>query len=971
MNRGSVKTTRIVSTVFLCLAFLSASAQDTFLDRYIVRNVAMEEGLPCNYVDDVCTDSFSFLWIATSGGGLCRYDGYELLTLNTGTVPALKTNFIRNIEEDNFGRLWIGSEKGLEVLDLRTLEKLELPLPLPEDPENPLCSYITKDATGAVWTKFGTTLYRFSFGADGSLSGTACFRDGRLSPDNFVFKDVEADGSVWCSLGGRLHKIAMTAQGELEAQAVRTTLDFGENTYISDYLPQGQQVWISTENGLYLLHRQTGEWKRYASDPRDPKSLTQNFVTGLTLTEDGLLLASTLRGYNVYNPVTDNFERVGVDVVNCIKRTGRYILEGTEVQGLRLLSPKHLDIRHYTNVPGDPGSLPPGAVNAMYQEEGGRLWVGTVEGGLSIRESGSARFLHLTRERGGLGHNSVSALAEGEAGILYVGTWGSGIDEVSMQPPYKLLRHLPPLDIRTQYIGALEYDSRNRLLWVCSNQGIFLYNPADRTYLPALEESVSGCIGSCIDSKGFLWVGCQQGLIVFDLRTRSADGTFPFTRYRYKLDAPGTRAGEMICAIREVSEGVLYLAGNGSGVYKAELQEDGSYRFTCYNSAQGLSNDQVRGICADRQGRVWISTQHGLDLLDPETGIIIPFLKEDGVAYTQFYWNNACQGTDGLLYFGHMEGFSVVDPSRYSAEPVGGPLRFTRIEVGDRRSLDPEQKLLRVHQRDRTIRFRFAALLPESSAGGVRYQYRLEGYDPEWQTLPEGSHEALYSALPSGTYPFHVRAVLRAGAVVGTLDSEVQVQPYFYYTWWFYLLLFLVLIALVWGIIRWRTASSRQRQAELEQMVEDRTQEISAQKRLVEQKADELRRQNEVLRHQNEELVSRKLLSVSREKEPFKEKALETLKGLYKDPDLDVTAFCQAMGMSKTLLNMRLQEAFGQSVSQLIRTYRLTLAREMLESGSKLTVAEIAYETGFNDPKYFTRCFTKEFGVVPSAVGKR
>ena len=150
------------------------------------------------------------------------------------------------------------------------------------------------------------------------------------------------------------------------------------------------------------------------------------------------------------------------------------------------------------------------------------------------------------------------------------------------------------------------------------------------------------------------------------------------------------------------------------------------------------------------------------------------------------------------------------------------------------------------------------------------------------------------------------------------------------------------------------------RQEVLENTVRERTRQI-------EEKADELRRQNDVLMHQNEELASRKMLSTKQE-DPFMEKALETLRSLYRDPALDVNAFCQAMGMSKTLLNSRLQESFGQSTGQLIRTYRLTLAREMLESGSGMTVAEVAYEVGFNDPKYFTRCFTRQFGATPSSV---
>lgn len=970
MNAGSVKIDRILLTIILGLAFLPAAAQESFQDRYIQRWVALEDGLPCNYVDDVCTDRFGFLWIATSGGGLCRYDGYGLITLNMATEPSLKSNFTRNLLADGFDRLWIGSEGGLDVLDLRTHEKLDLDLGIPEDDGGVLCSYLTQDATGAVWTKFGTTLYRFSFEADGSVAHTATFTDGRLSPANFVFQDVDGDGSVWCSLGGRLHKVSESALGVLEAAPVRTALDLGENTYLSDFLPAGQQVWISSENGLFQLHRQTGEFKHYASDPSNPRSLTQNFVTGLTQTTDGLLLCSTLRGYNVYNPVTDNFERVGADVVNCIQQTDGYLLVGTETQGLLVLSRKYLDIRHFTHIPNDRGSLPDGAVNAVFQQENGRLWVGTVEGGLSIREPGADRFSHLTRERG-LSHNSVSAFAQGEQSFLYVGTWGGGVDIVSANPPYRVLGHLPALDTRAEYIGALEFDTRNQLLWVCSNQGIFLYNPADRTYRSALEGgAATGCIGSCIDRRGFLWVGCQEGLYVFDLNARKADGTFPFSHYRYKLDAPGTRADEKICAIREVSDSVLYLASNGSGIYRAKLLKDGiNFVFTCYNSRQGLSNDRARGICADARGRIWISTEHGLNMLDPVTGVVVPFLEQDGVQYTQFHWNNACQGTDGLLYFGHMHGLSVVDPSQYVSQTEVAPLRFTRTEVGNRVLMDPELGLLKLHQKDRSILFQFASLQAGAASGNIRYQYRLEGYDEQWQTVPPGRHEALYSSLPSGTHRFQVRALSRTGMVTGTLDSLLDVQPFFYYTWWFALLLGLFLLGVVWLIIRIRTRSILSRQEELEQMVEQRTQEISAQKRLVEQQADELLRQNDVLRRQNEELVSRKMLSVEQEN-PFKKKTLDALRSHYKNPDLDVAGFCQAMGMSKTLLNTRLQEAFGQSVSQLIRTYRLTLAREMLESGSGYTVAEVAYETGFNDPKYFTRCFAKEFGITPSSLGR-
>ena len=66
-----------------------------------------------------------------------------------------------------------------------------------------------------------------------------------------------------------------------------------------------------------------------------------------------------------------------------------------------------------------------------------------------------------------------------------------------------------------------------------------------------------------------------------------------------------------------------------------------------------------------------------------------------------------------------------------------------------------------------------------------------------------------------------------------------------------------------------------------------------------------------------------------------------------------------------------MQSLTGQSACQFIRNYRLNLARELLLRNREthaMNVSEIAYEVGFNDPKYFTRCFTKHFNVTPSSM---
>ena len=950
MNRIGVK----IFAGLLWLSALPLAAQTGFGSRYLARELDMEQGLPCRFVDDVLVDDAGFLWIATSGGGLCRYDGYELLGFNASTEAPLRSNFVRNLAEDRFHRLWVASEGGLDVLDVHTLEKADPGLSFPE--ETPLCAFVCTDAEGAVWTQFGTTLYKIRFDAAGNPADILRFSHPGLREANPVFKDVDRDGSVWTCLDGGLYKIAEGSAGTLEALRIAPDLHFSPaDTYVADFLLADASVWVATEEGLYRLHRSTGEWKRYRNNPADSRSLTQNFITSLALTADGLLLASTLHGLNVYNPVADNFERVGQDVINGIKVSGNRLFVATENQGLRIMEPKSLYVQNVGHQEADPASLAPGAVNAIWQEAGGRLWVGSVEGGLSIGSGGV--FRHLTVEDGGLCHNSVSALRPGPDGQMFAGTWGGGIDVLSTGAVPRVLYHLPDGNGQTDYIGVLEYDALNRRLWIGSSRGIFVYDLQNGRCTPALDEAATGCIGSCIDSHGQLWIGCLEGLYVFDLAARQEDGRHPYVHYRYKLDQPGSRVEEKISCIIEASEKEMYLGSNGGGCYRAVRQADGTYSFLCYSARQGLSNDRVRGLCKDAAGRIWISTEYGLNLLNPQSGVITPFLQRDGLENVHFHWNNACAGTDGLLYFGHARGYSVLDPSALPAPAPGEKdlFRFTRVLAGDKEFRDPFLEELTLHEKDRPLLFQFAVLAPDAESG-IRYRYRLEGYDDAWRRLSPGQREVAYSSLPSGKYRFRVEAFDRYGKEAGSLSARLRVKPFFRHTAGFYLLLLFAAVGLTLLAMYFRTRSLRRRQQVLEQAVERRTQE--------------LRRQNEVLLRQNEELASRKMMNGTRSEDPFKEKTLETLRALYKDPNLDVNAFCQAMGLSKTLLNKRLQEAFGQPIGQLIRTYRLTLARELLESGRDVTVAEVAYEVGFNDPKYFTRCFAKEFGRTPSEVNR-
>ena len=84
------------------------------------------------------------------------------------------------------------------------------------------------------------------------------------------------------------------------------------------------------------------------------------------------------------------------------------------------------------------------------------------------------------------------------------------------------------------------------------------------------------------------------------------------------------------------------------------------------------------------------------------------------------------------------------------------------------------------------------------------------------------------------------------------------------------------------------------------------------------------------------------------------------------DSNFGVEAFCKEAGMSRTQLHRKLKALTDQSTGDFIRIMRMKRAFELF-THSAGNIAEVAFQVGFNDPSYFTKCFQKQFGKTPSA----
>ena len=882
----------ILYIVLASPAFLRA--QESFTNRYNTIYITMNEGLPNNFVDDIYKDRQGFLWIAMSGGGLSRYDGYEFINFTPATPHCrLKSNFIRKVHEDNFRRLWVVSEGGTDIIDLTTMQSV-----MPYDSRKKLEALIrqpafmvTQDANGCIWVYCGDSLHRIAFHSNGDIENIHSLKVPNPYRYDIYFKDVENDGKVWIGINGRLCKVGMTAQGELKETVVATCLSFAPDIYFTDFIAKENEVWIATDKGLYRYNKNEDIVKQYVHVPGNPHSLSQNFLTCLAITNDKQLLVASLKGINIYNPIKDDFERISDQVsntgsrllnsnfINCITIEGKHIWVGTESGGINKITAKRLSLQNYRHDKQNLQTISHNPVNAIYEDRSGNLWVGTVEGGLNKKTPESDSFIHYTHESGTLTHNSVSAITADGQGRLWIGTWGGGINLINPQNPQHRIEAITaenkdnyPID----FIGALAYDSINNGMWIGANYGLFFYDLKRKQlhspFANRAAENIRGCIGSIIDKNGQLWIGCLDGVYIIDLHSRSAssaDGTFRYRHLKYKLDDPSSGLIEKICCFYEAQDGTLWLGSNGYGIYKRTIDEHGEEQFICYSSLHELPGNSVRSILEDDKGYIWIATNNGLSRFQPDENHFINYNRQDGLADTRFYWNAAYRSRHSKLYFGTVSGLVTIDCMQPAAPAHASKVRFTRLKVGNEEILPGNgylsqdiavSKAISIHEREKSFSLEFSALNYETD-NTATYSYRLLGFDNRWIHVSGNRRFATYTNLSPGRYTLQVKYTSyeqEQDEEENITELRITIRPYFYKTIWFTLIIIVLASFAAWQFYQWRIRSLKEQKERLHQKVEQRTHELERQKQLLEEQTEELSRQNQMLKHQNEKITRQK-----------------------------------------------------------------------------------------------------------------
>ncbi len=359
-------------------------------------------------------------------------------------------------------------------------------------------------------------------------------------------------------------------------------------------------IWIGARDGL---NRYDGyQFKVFRSDPSDPCSISNNYISHLAEDKDGNIWVATIGGgLNKFDIKTDKFYHyrhhdqeatsIASDFINKIALdSDGHIWLATQSDGLDNFNPATGKAVHYRNNSADPHSISGNNIYIVYKDRENNLWAGEQTTGLNLfnRKSGNfTRFSHQDNVPGSISGNNITSIFEGSRHHLWVGTSGTGLN-------------------RYEGNGLFKH---------------FVNNPADNYSL--VNNNVQNIAE---DSDGNLWVGTENGgVCIYNYRQNK------FNTYTHDDVDASSLSGNSADVIMKDHSGNMWVASFGAGLNLYKKRKENFVHYRHNSDKHSLSNNSVLCLFEDSDHHYWVGTDGGgINLFDKATGRFTSFTHQEG-----------------------------------------------------------------------------------------------------------------------------------------------------------------------------------------------------------------------------------------------------------------------------------------------------------------------------------------------------
>lgn len=736
---------RITSLLSILLALLFCSFVATAQHPYYY-TLNDDNGLPSNEVYDLQQDQFGYMWIGCDAG-LYRYDGFKFQRYKNTYQNAVAISGLRLSEDKKmfcqnfFGQLFYAEDDSM-VLFADVKEQVK------SHPEYT----IDKERNVLIGLPNGILLYR----ADGSKE--------LLFKNNLSVNEIEVtdNGDVYVlDLVRGLFRITKNRRGDYALTQLKTDKKVFRNSGYA-FRKFGNSLFIlstrNNSNNDHFIAEVVGDSTRIIRTIQ--AGSIAEFVYTIALIEGKLWLCTSNGVYTLgLDGEYENRYFPGEKISDIfVDREGAYWFSSLQ-NGVFVIPQLSLMLLNTNN-----SALKDNNITALKNNQTEGVFSGTYTGDIYLFSPNNNRLELFPKSNNYLYRNVTSIIPLNDHTLL---AGRGGISVINTKT--KTENSYSSVYVRDM---AMVHDS----LICVSTQSISAVSKVsslvkDKLYQPVILKDISGK-KVCYDRAGSkLWVTLNEGLATLeggDFKLFKIAGKPVFCNALY-ADTTGLWAGT-------VSDGV-YNIRNG----KVSLH---------LNNNNGLIGNNIKCMTS-RNDTLYVATDECVNIRFPD-GSFSYINNANGINAKEI---NAISISNQYIYIGTIRGLFYTPVSKYFTNNVKPNIRLSSVYV-DGQKCDVTKKVwLNYYNKDILINFSATAL---KSRGRFLYKYRIAGFQNEWKLQEGNINNVRLSHLPAGSYTFEVMALNENGiASKDVAKISLEVATPFWQHWLFYLLLVVVASSMV------------------------------------------------------------------------------------------------------------------------------------------------------------------------------
>lgn len=776
---------------------------------YVITHYDARDGIGHDNVRTIVADSSGFVWMAT-WDGLTRYDGTDFVNYfhNPADSTSLPYFSVSHIVIDGDDNLWIFTDTGLLARFNRATEEFILVRSLGGVLLNDL-TYFQQGPDGYIWFLLGKGLLRYyPATAETIFYPWKSNREG-LSPITYYgYRLTFGKNCEPWLVGGDVIEAATgrdETTGEyfaevkriypLERLPGRVGIFFNYAGSASIVTDSEKNTWLASLTGLFMLDRGKGLFREHGGNfekisfNENRPVVFYNHESGLQIVQPGIDSVLTIPKTICGLPASYFFYDKGMLWLS-------HSMEGGTPSGVLKIIFTPSEFRYINPFPLESSEL---NVFGIVRDANEGLWIAARDRNYLIRtdSTGHSERINILndKELTELWHPR-SFLADSSS--VWIGYFYNKLLRYDLATG-RLVEHNPARRVHTTC-----FDEEGKIL--IADSGIVRYDPLTRHTSRLLSTGDSITLFTFHRQDSILWAGGSHSQV---LRYNLSTGEHEIIRI-----IRGTTNIEDIC---DGGNGILWLATLGSGVCRYDTSTGEKFFYT---TASGLSNNTTYSILRDRQGNIWVSTNNGLSVINPVSGLIRSLGKNDGLVINEFNSDASWITREGKFLFGGVGGAVEFDPEDVLRErKIVSPRKIIILKLdvsAISRGLEkPAYKTDTIILKRGEDNFHISFVVPEyRHPYMIRYRYRLDGEGEQWNYTDHKDRNINYSKLRPGWHNLEIEATDVNGSWSSSRNLQIKLNPYAYQTKAFRvmapLLTILLLSVIGWVIIKQLHQRARQ-----------------------------------------------------------------------------------------------------------------------------------------------------------------